>query len=82
MPHEFTALDATGRRWEDGGAAVYMLRWVNTRGEKGPWSEICSATVAALEIIVHHRGTENTENPSRVKRARPFPTYRLSRALA
>ncbi len=32
----------------DGGkTAVYMLRWVNTRGEKGPWSEICSATVAA-----------------------------------
>ncbi len=31
-------------RW---GAAVYMLRWVNTRGEKGPWSDICSATVTA-----------------------------------
>lgn len=32
----------------DGGkTAVYMTRWVNTRGEKGPWSEIATATVAA-----------------------------------
>ena len=32
----------------DGGkTAVYMLRWVSTRGEKGPWSEIATATVAA-----------------------------------
>ncbi|MGD9791618.1 MAG: hypothetical protein AB7Q00_12790 [Phycisphaerales bacterium] len=32
----------------DGGkTAVYMLRWVNTRGEKGPWSEVTTATVAA-----------------------------------
>jgi hypothetical protein len=32
----------------DGGkTAVYMARWVNTRGEKGPWSEITTATVAA-----------------------------------
>jgi hypothetical protein len=30
-----------------GKTAVYMLRWVNTRGEKGPWSEIATATVAA-----------------------------------
>ncbi len=37
---EFKAMDG-------GKTAVYMLRWVNTRGEKGPWSEICSATVAA-----------------------------------
>jgi hypothetical protein len=27
--------------------AVFMARWVNTRGEKGPWSEITTATVAA-----------------------------------
>ncbi|MFN0136361.1 MAG: hypothetical protein ACKVS9_09635 [Phycisphaerae bacterium] len=27
--------------------AVYMVRWVNTRGEKGPWSEVATATVAA-----------------------------------
>jgi len=26
---------------------VYMARWINTRGEKGPWSEIATATVAA-----------------------------------
>jgi hypothetical protein len=32
----------------DGGkTAVYMLRWVNTRGEKGPWSEAATATIAA-----------------------------------
>jgi len=37
-------------RAADGGkTAAYMLRWVNTggRGEKGPWSEITTATVAA-----------------------------------
>lgn len=38
----------TDFRAEDGGkTAVYMLRWVNTRGEKGPWSEVATATVAA-----------------------------------
>lgn len=32
----------------DGGkTAVYMLRWVGPRGAVGPWSEMCSATVAA-----------------------------------
>ena len=25
---------------EGGKTAVYMARWINTRGEKGPWSEI------------------------------------------
>ncbi len=30
-----------------GKSAVDMLRWINTRGEKGPWSEITTATVAA-----------------------------------
>jgi len=25
-----------------------MARWINTRREKGPWSEIAMATVAAL----------------------------------
>lgn len=30
-----------------GKSAVYMLRWVNTRGTPGPWSEVASATVAA-----------------------------------
>jgi hypothetical protein len=32
----------------DGGkTAYYMLRWVNTKGEKGPWSATYSATVMA-----------------------------------
>jgi hypothetical protein len=30
---------------EGGKTAVYMARWVNTRGEKGPWSEITTAMV-------------------------------------
>src|SRR5436190_1457406 len=30
-----------------GKTAYYALRWVSTRGEKGPWSEVCAATVAA-----------------------------------
>lgn len=31
---------------EDGGKlAHYMLRWQNTRGEPGPWSETASATI-------------------------------------
>lgn len=30
-----------------GKTAVYMARWVNTRGEKGPWSDVTTATVAA-----------------------------------
>lgn len=38
----------TEYRAADGGkTAVYMLRWVNTRGEKGPWSDVTMATVAA-----------------------------------
>jgi len=32
----------------DGGkTAHYMLRWVSTTGEKGPWSETASATIGA-----------------------------------
>ena len=32
----------------DGGkTAHYLLRWVNTRGEAGPWSETVSATIGA-----------------------------------
>jgi hypothetical protein len=27
--------------------AHYMLRWVSTRGDKGPWSETVSATIGA-----------------------------------
>ncbi|MDR1273488.1 MAG: hypothetical protein LBK12_02965, partial [Odoribacteraceae bacterium] len=33
-------------RGEERGKAVYFcLRWENTRGEKGPWSEIQSAII-------------------------------------
>lgn len=35
---EYTGADA-------GKTAYYMLRWVNSRGEKGPWSETVSATI-------------------------------------
>jgi hypothetical protein len=30
-----------------GQSAHYMLRWVNSRGEKGPWSQTVSATIGA-----------------------------------
>jgi hypothetical protein len=32
---------------DTGRTAYYALRWVSTRGEKGPWSEVAAATVAA-----------------------------------
>jgi len=32
---------------EGGKTAVYITRWISTRGEKGPWSEIAAATAAA-----------------------------------
>ncbi len=32
---------------EGGNTAVYMVRRVNSQGEKGPWSEVTTATVAA-----------------------------------
>jgi hypothetical protein len=31
---------------EGGKTAHYMLRWVKSGGDKGPWSETVSATVA------------------------------------
>ena len=31
---------------QGGKKAHYMLRWVTTRGDKGPWSETVSATIA------------------------------------
>jgi hypothetical protein len=37
---EFTGLDS-------GKIGHYMLRWLSTRGEAGPWSETASATIAA-----------------------------------
>jgi hypothetical protein len=36
----FTSADA-------GKTAYDALRWVSTRGEQGPWSEVAAATVAA-----------------------------------
>jgi hypothetical protein len=36
---EFEGADA-------GKTAYYMLRWVTTRGEKGPWSETIAATIS------------------------------------
>ena len=36
----FTSADA-------GKTAYYALRWVSTRGDKGPWSEPATATIAA-----------------------------------
>ena len=50
---EFLALDTrTPYLAEYAGAqgnlvAHYMLRWVNSRGQKGPWSETASATIGA-----------------------------------
>jgi len=32
---------------DKGKTAYFALRWVNTRGGKGPWSQVCVATVAA-----------------------------------
>ncbi|MFO0836885.1 MAG: hypothetical protein U1D55_00035 [Phycisphaerae bacterium] len=32
---------------EAGQTAYCALRWLSTRGETGPWSEIAAATVAA-----------------------------------
>jgi hypothetical protein len=54
-PSTFTFLTMTTRpsfRAEfkpgDGGkTAVSVARWVNTRGERRPWSEVTTATVAA-----------------------------------
>jgi hypothetical protein len=30
-----------------GKSVYYQLRWIGSKGEKGPWSEIESATIAA-----------------------------------
>ena len=51
--YRFLALSSRGNLQADftsadkGKTAYYALRWVSTRGEKGPWSEVCAATVAA-----------------------------------
>lgn len=50
---KFLAVDTrtpytTDFKGADGGkTAHYMLRWVNTKGENGPWSETASATIGA-----------------------------------
>jgi len=44
-PHE--KLSSSPARAAKRGAAVSMARWINTRGEKGAWSEVTTATVAA-----------------------------------
>jgi hypothetical protein len=36
---------ATFKGEDAGKTAYYRLRWVNTRGEKGPWSQLYSATI-------------------------------------
>ena len=34
---------------EDGGKlAHYLLRWVNTKGQTGPWSQVATATIPAV----------------------------------
>lgn len=49
----FLALSSRGMMQADfstaevGKTAYYALRWISTRGETGPWSEIATATVAA-----------------------------------
>ncbi len=43
------SIRADFRSGDGGKTAVYMTRWVNTQGEKGPWSEIATATVAAQQ---------------------------------
>ncbi len=39
-----TTFRAEFKPGEGGKTAVYMARWINTRGEKEPWSEITTAT--------------------------------------
>ena len=52
-PYKFLSVSSRGNLQTDfqsaeaGKTAYYALRWVSTRGEKGPRSEVCSATVAA-----------------------------------
>jgi len=42
-----TALASDEPSSAGGKTAVSMLRRINTRGERGPWSEVCMLTVAA-----------------------------------
>jgi hypothetical protein len=51
--YTFLSVSSRGNRKADftsadkGKTAYYALHWVSTRGEKGPWSEVATATVAA-----------------------------------
>lgn len=51
LDYDFAALDTkTPQIWEfdpadAGQLAHWVARWVNTRGEQGPWSDTVSATV-------------------------------------
>lgn len=51
--YKFLSLSSRGRlqagftSTDAGKTAYYALRWVSTRGDKGPWSEVAAATVAA-----------------------------------
>lgn len=52
-PEQFERLDESRRSpyvvqytgADAGKTAYYMMRWVNSRGERGPWSETVSATI-------------------------------------
>ena len=35
---------------DDAKTAHYLLRWLSTRGEAGPWNETASATIGALKL--------------------------------
>ena len=41
-------VDVTFKAEEGGKTAHYLLRWVNTRGETGPWSPVFSGTIPAV----------------------------------
>ena len=32
---------------DDGKLAHYMVRWISSKGETGPWSETATATIGA-----------------------------------
>jgi hypothetical protein len=42
----FQLAPAAGTGAQAGREAHYMLHWVSTRGDKGPWTETASATIA------------------------------------
>lgn len=41
------SMNTSFKKADVGKTAAYMSRWVNAKGETGPWSEIATATVAA-----------------------------------